>query len=85
MKNSQKNTKKAEANQHSRCSTDHSGPKAAVHKALEHRGTLRVERFSDEWEAARLVVIALNDYIWMCCRGQKSQHWRSRVLRPFGC
>ncbi len=38
--------------------------KAEVHKALEQRDSIRVERFSDELEALRLVVLALNDFIF---------------------
>lgn len=38
-------------------------PKADVRKALERRDALRVERYSDELEAARVVALALDDFI----------------------
>ena len=64
MKSSQKNTKKAETQPATQTFHSTLRSKAEVHKALEQRYTLRVERFADELEAARIVVLSLNDFVY---------------------
>jgi hypothetical protein len=64
MKTSSKSSKKASTKPAQPTFHSTVRSKADIHKALEQRDSLRVERFSDELEAGRIAVIALNDFIF---------------------
>lgn len=64
MKTAKQNGKKAKASQPKPTFQDGLKSKAEAKKALETRDALAVERYSDELEAKRFVVLALDDFIY---------------------